>query len=196
MDRFVEGNSLLNKRSIESSKLVVIIEKILRVHRVYLLLGSNKGDRRKYLLLAQYFLSSRAGRISAVSAVYETEPWGKAGQARYLNQALEIQTELSPFRLLRLTQQIEKKLGRTNKHLNAARIIDIDILFYDDAVLKAKNLEVPHPRLHLRNFTLQPLQEIAAGYTHPVLGRSISELAKACADTGKVSIFKPSGNKP
>ena len=157
---------------------------------VYLLLGSNKGDRLKYLLLAKYYIRSFAGEISKTSAVYITEPWGKSDQSKYLNQAISVKTDKTPFQLLKILQKIEKNLGRTNKHNNASRTIDIDILFYEDVVLNAKNLHIPHPRLHLRNFTLLPLMELNASYTHPVLHKSIEELVKVCEDTLKVSIFE------
>ena len=160
------------------------------MHTVSLLLGSNKGDRLKYLLLAKYFIRENAGEIEQSSNVYITEPWGKSNQPKYLNQALSIKTDKTPFQLIKILQKIEKKLGRVNKHNNAARTIDIDILFYDDIVLEAKNLSIPHPRLHLRNFTLQPLFELNKSYTHPVLHKSIEELLKESNDTLKVSIFE------
>jgi len=160
------------------------------LHSVYLLLGSNKGHRRKHLLLAAYFIQQLAGKIEKTSAVYETEPWGKSNQPKYLNQALLISTTKTPLQLIRILQKIEKKLGRTNKNHFAARTIDIDILFYDSIVLASKKLIIPHPRLHLRNFTLQPLSELNKSYTHPVLQKSIDDLAKHCVDTLKVSIFK------
>jgi len=156
---------------------------------VYLLLGSNKGERYKYLLLAQYYIRKQVGDIIKTSAVYVTEPWGKSNQPKYLNQAMILQTDKSPFQLLRLLQKIEKNLGRTNKHNYASRTIDIDILFYDGVILKAKNLQIPHPRLHIRNFTLQPLLELNKSYTHPIYNKSIEELAKVCDDSLKVSIF-------
>lgn len=174
---------------LESSKLVVIIGKILPVQTVYLLLGSNKGDRFKYLLLAKYYIRENAGEILKTSAVYETEAWGKTDQAKYLNQAIVIKTDKTPFQLLKILQKIEKGLGRINKYNNAARTIDIDILFYENAVIQAKNLTIPHPRLQVRNFTLQPLLELNKSYSHPVFNKSIEELAKHCVDTLKVSIF-------
>jgi 2-amino-4-hydroxy-6-hydroxymethyldihydropteridine diphosphokinase len=156
-----------------------------------LLLGSNKGDRMRYLLLSHHFLANNVGVIINKSKIYETEPWGKSNQPRYLNQAIEIKTDKTPFQLLRSLQKIEKLLGRRNKGNYAARTIDIDILFYNQVILKAKNLIIPHPRLHLRNFTLQPLMDLNTSYTHPVFCTSIEELAKSCKDALKVSIFKP-----
>lgn len=161
------------------------------MHIVYLLLGSNKGDRLKYLLLAKYYIQNLAGKIEQTSNIYVTEPWGKSNQAKYLNQGLTIKTKKSPLQLIKILQKIEKNLGRVNKHNNAARTIDIDILFYDDVVLNAKNLQIPHPRLHLRNFTLQPLLELNKSYTHPILQQSIEDIAKDSNDTLKVSIFEP-----
>ncbi len=161
------------------------------MHIVYLLLGSNKGDRLKYLLLAKYYIQILAGKIEQTSNIYVTEPWGKSNQAKYLNQGLTIKTDKTPLQLIRILQKIEKQLGRVNKHNNAARTIDIDILFYEDVILNAKNLQIPHPRLHLRNFTLQPLLELNKSYTHPILKQSIEDLVKNCDDKLKVSIFEP-----
>lgn len=164
------------------------------MHTVYLLLGSNKGDRLKYLLLAKYYLKIEVGELLKTSAVYSTAPWGNIKQPTYLNQAILLKTEKTPFQLLRILQKIEKKLKRTNKHNYASRTIDIDILFYDSIILNAKNLQIPHPRLQLRNFTLLPLLELNQSYTHPVLQKSIEVLAKECNDTLKVSIFNANRN--
>lgn len=161
------------------------------MHTVYLLLGSNKGNRFKNLLLAKYFIQLKAGNVLKNSAIYKTEAWGNTKLSAYLNQAILLETDKSPFRLLKVLEKIEKTLGRTNKSLNAARTIDIDILFYDNIVLESKNLIIPHPRLQLRNFTLLPLAELNKSYTHPVLHKSIEELCQVCEDTLKVSIFKP-----
>lgn len=157
---------------------------------VYLLLGSNKGDRLKYLMLAEYLISKEAGKITQKSAVYVTQPWEKLNQPNYLNQAIELETDKSPLQLLKILQKIEKSLGRTNKGNYAARTIDIDILLYDAIIFNSKNLIIPHPRMHLRNFTLQPLLTLNKTYTHPILHASIEELAKICKDDLKVSIFE------
>lgn len=159
------------------------------MHTVYILLGSNKGHRIKLILLAKYFIQMHAGKIVKTSEIYTTEAWGNPNQPNYLNQAVEINTNNSPLQLLKIFKKIEKKLGRTNKHNNAARTIDIDILLYDTIIFHAKNLIIPHPRLHLRNFTLLPLSELNRSYTHPVFNKSIEELQKTCEDTLKVSIF-------
>ncbi|MFN8239099.1 MAG: 2-amino-4-hydroxy-6-hydroxymethyldihydropteridine diphosphokinase [Chitinophagales bacterium] len=159
------------------------------MHTVYLLLGSNKGDRKRFLTLAQHLIQQHAGSIIQSSRVFITEPWGKDNQPKYLNQAMSISTLQTPLRLLKTLKKIEKVLGRVNKHHYSARTIDIDILFYDDTVMEAKNLIIPHPRLHLRNFTLVPLLELDKSYTHPILHKSIEQLTKECEDTLKVSIF-------
>jgi 2-amino-4-hydroxy-6-hydroxymethyldihydropteridine diphosphokinase len=173
----------------ESSKLVVIIDKFLHLHTVYLLLGSNLCDRRKNLLLAQYYINLLCGETRKASSIYVTEPWGNLKQPAFYNQALMIQTGMGPFRLLNCLRRIEKKLGRRVKNQNTARTIDIDILFYDDIILKTPKLAIPHPRLHLRNFTLQPLAELNAVLVHPFFNKSIAAMQKDCADTGKVSIL-------
>ncbi len=159
------------------------------MHTVYLLLGSNKGNRKRFLALARQLIQQHAGFIIQSSPVFVTEPWGNDNQPKYLNQALKVNTHETPFRLLKTLKRIEKVLGRVNKHHYSARTIDIDILFYDNTLLKAKNLIIPHPRLHLRNFTLVPLMELDKSYTHPVLQKSIEQLMKECEDTLKVSIF-------
>ncbi len=159
------------------------------MHQVYLLLGSNKGNRRKYLLMAMYLLQNKIGTIVHTSSVYITEPWGNNNQPKYLNQALIINTQFTPLQLLKKLQKIEKELGRTNKNQYSSRTIDIDILFYDRIIFTAKNLVIPHPRLHLRNFTLMPLMELNKSYSHPKLKKSIEELAKNSTDSLKVSIF-------
>lgn len=161
------------------------------MNTIYLLLGSNKIHRIQYLLAAKHYLQLEVGEILQVSSIYETEPWGNLNQPKYLNQVLELSTSKTPFQLLHILQKIEKNLGRTNKQQNAARTIDIDILFYEGYILHAKNLQIPHPRLHLRKFTLQPLMEVNKSYIHPIFKKTIEELIKICADDLKVGIFTP-----
>ncbi|HQV77421.1 MAG TPA: 2-amino-4-hydroxy-6-hydroxymethyldihydropteridine diphosphokinase [Chitinophagales bacterium] len=161
------------------------------MNTIYLLLGSNKNHRIQYLLAAKHYLQLEVGEILQVSSIYETEPWGNLNQPKYLNQVLELSTSKTPFQLLHILQKIEKNLGRTNKQQNAARTIDIDILFYEGYILHAKNLQIPHPRLHLRKFTLQPLMEVNKSYIHPIFKKTIEELIKICADDLKVGIFTP-----
>ncbi len=161
----------------------------ITLHTVYLLLGSNKGNRTRFLNLAQHLIQQHAGSVIQSSQVFITEPWGKDNQPKYLNQALKVSTLLTPLQLLKTLKKIEKALGRVNKHNYSARTIDIDILFYDTIILQSKKLIIPHPRLHLRNFTLVPLMELNKSYTHPVIHKSIEQLTRECEDTLKVSIF-------
>lgn len=145
----------------------------------YLSLGSNLGDRLRLIQEAVAALTVEAGPVTALSSLYETEPWGFSSPHRFLNVALALETTLSPETLLAVTQHIERDLGRTHKSVDgryADRIIDIDLLFVGDAVLDTPALTLPHPRLHLRRFVLEPLCEIAPDLCHPLLRKSVSQL--------------------
>ena len=144
----------------------------------FLSLGSNIGNKRKNIITASTLLAERAGDILALSALYETEPWGFKSDNTFLNAVLMLETSLSPEDLLALTIQIEKEVGRTTKTNGQYqdRIIDIDILTYDNLIMKTPQLTLPHPHMHERDFVLEPLTEIAPGLIHPVLKKSISQL--------------------
>lgn len=145
----------------------------------YLSLGSNLGDRLRLIQEAVAALTVEAGPVTALSSLYETEPWGFSSPHRFLNVALALETSLSPETLLAVTQRIERDLGRTHKSVDgryADRTIDIDLLFVGDAVLDTPALTLPHPRLHLRRFVLEPLCEIAPALLHPLLRKSVSQL--------------------
>lgn len=145
----------------------------------YLSLGSNLGDRLRLIQEAVAALTVEAGPVTALSSLYETEPWGFSSPHRFLNVALALETSLSPETLLAVTQRIERDLGRTHKSVDgryADRTIDIDLLFVGDAVLDTPALTLPHPRLHLRRFVLEPLCEIAPALLHPLLQKSVSQL--------------------
>ncbi|OGO41496.1 MAG: 2-amino-4-hydroxy-6-hydroxymethyldihydropteridine diphosphokinase [Chloroflexi bacterium RBG_16_57_9] len=145
------------------------------VHRVYLGLGSNLGDRAGHLKKALQCLE-RQVHLTAVSSIYETEPWGLKDQPYFLNLVAVGDTDLSPVDLLAFVKSIEQEMGRRPTIRYGPRLIDIDILFYDDQVIHLPGLQIPHPRLPERAFVLEPLAEVSPDLVHPVLGLSITEL--------------------
>jgi len=145
------------------------------VPTAYLGLGSNLGDRKQNLAQALELMSQRVV-MERLSSIYETEPVGYQQQPLFLNAVCCIFTELSPEQLLGLAKEIEAKLGRIPSFTNAPRPIDIDILFYDDTVIKSHDLTVPHPRLAERGFVIVPLAEIAPELVHPESGKTVREL--------------------
>ncbi|MCH7969865.1 MAG: 2-amino-4-hydroxy-6-hydroxymethyldihydropteridine diphosphokinase [Chloroflexi bacterium] len=155
----------------------------------YIGLGSNLGDRSKNLSGAVERLS-RIGTIAAVSAIYETKPWGVDGyQPRYLNQVAAVNTALDPLEVVAELLGIEHSLGRTRQEKNASRTLDLDLLLHGESVVDASGVSVPHPRLHERAFVLVPLAEIAPDIIHPVLNRTVFELAEG-ADRSGVSLMR------
>ena len=152
------------------------------MNKTYLLTGGNEGDRYLHMQQARANIELICGRIIRVSALYETAPWGKTDQADFINQVLLIETLLRPKDLLQSIFEIEKALGRKRSIRNAPRTIDIDILFYDDEIIESAGLTIPHPRISERRFVLEPLNEIAADYMHPVLHKSIRQLLQECKD--------------
>ncbi len=196
---------------------------------IFLLLGSNQGDRLSMMHKARESIASEAGKVIAASSLYETEPWGFTDPVKFLNQVLEIDSELDPGSLLSVILNLEKKLGRVRKQDTAcrtscltelpnavfqeitefsgeppkqpsgnqespateplpytSRTIDIDILFYGQRLVFTETLMIPHPRIHERLFTLVPLCEIAPGFIHPVLKKTIRDLVTLCHDTSQV----------
>lgn len=149
---------------------------------IYLLLGSNQGEREANLQNARKAIEKSIGKIAQKSQLYETQSWGKTDEDDHLNQALEVQTVLSPREVLRKTQQIETEMGRVKTQKYGSRIIDIDILMYENVVINEPDLVIPHPELPNRNFALIPLMEIAGETEHPTLGLPIEEIYLACED--------------
>jgi 2-amino-4-hydroxy-6-hydroxymethyldihydropteridine diphosphokinase len=140
------------------------------------------GDKRANLLQAVALIGAKVGRVVCLSRFYETEPWGYASTNTYLNAALGVETKLSPFEVLSVTQDIERELGRTTKSTEggyADRPIDIDILLMGEWAMRTANLTIPHPLMHERLFVLEPLVEIAPTVVHPVLGKTICQLYNA-----------------
>ena len=159
----------------------------------YLGLGSNLGSRARNLARARRLLGERGAAIVGASSVYETEPVDRTDQPWFLNQVVEVETDLGPADLLRAAKAVEAELKRAPTGDKGPRTIDVDILIAGGLVLDTPGLTVPHPRLHLRNFVLVPLAEIAPGLVHPVLGRTVRELAAASEDPARVKPWKPRG---
>jgi 2-amino-4-hydroxy-6-hydroxymethyldihydropteridine diphosphokinase len=156
---------------------------------VYLLLGSNLGDRQMFLRRAAEYIEAQAGPVIQYSAVYETQSWGKSDAPDYLNQVLLIKTELPPKELLHTILAIELLLGREREEQWGARTVDIDILFYDDQIINAPDLIIPHPQLHNRRFTLEPLVEISPELLHPVLRKTVTQLKSELKDKLQVKKY-------
>jgi len=159
------------------------------VETVYLLMGSNLGDRELNLKLCIQALSG-IGKTMAVSSVYETKAWGNTEQPDYFNQAIAMQTGETPDNLLLNILGIERQLGRVREEKWGSRIIDIDILLFGSSIVESDKLKVPHPFLPDRRFALTPLAEIAPEIIHPLLDKSIKVLLAECADELQVKKIK------
>jgi 2-amino-4-hydroxy-6-hydroxymethyldihydropteridine diphosphokinase len=149
---------------------------------VFLLLGSNLGDREEYLQKAINLIETELGAVIKKSSVYETGAWGKTDEPNYLNQVVQVSTGLPARHVLEKILQIETQIGRIREEKWGSRIIDIDILFYGQDIINETGLMVPHPELHNRKFTLEPLNEIAPDLQHPALGKSIFQLKSELKD--------------
>jgi len=145
------------------------------MYTIYLSIGGNLNNTSEKFEQLFSLLEERVGKILRKSSYYQSDAWGFKSEYPFINIALCLQTELSPFELLQETQSIEKQLGRTSKTTTSYqdRTMDIDILFYDNEIIETPNLEIPHPRMHERDFVLIPLNEIAADFVHPVFQESV-----------------------
>jgi len=149
------------------------------VKTIYLSLGSNLGDRRANLRAAIERLAAPGLRVLRTSPIYETEPVDYTRQPWFLNLVLEAETSLFPLQLLARTQKVERSLGRVRTVPKGPRVIDIDILLYGTAVMRAPALEIPHPRMAERRFVLAPLQDLAPDLRHPVTRKTAAEMLRA-----------------
>jgi 2-amino-4-hydroxy-6-hydroxymethyldihydropteridine diphosphokinase len=152
-------------------------------HAIYLALGTNLGNRLVNLRTAVAALTP-AVTVLAESPVYETPPWGVIDQPDFLNMVLNGKTHLAPPALLAHLKHLETQLGRAPSIRYGPRLIDVDILFYDDLVLNTSELTIPHPRLHERAFVLVPLADLAPDFVHPAFGKPVRELLTAVDTTG------------
>jgi 2-amino-4-hydroxy-6-hydroxymethyldihydropteridine diphosphokinase len=149
------------------------------VAKAHIGIGSNIGDRLANCLAAIDLLGQNGQTMLKCSSSYETEPWGVEDQPRFINMAIEIQTDLPPQGLLCLLKKIEKNLGRVHTSRWGPRLIDLDILLYENLVITERELQIPHPSMHERVFVLQPLAEISPEKVHPVLLKRIDELLRS-----------------
>ena len=152
------------------------------MRKIYLSIGSNKGNRYSFIKEALRLIRKDIGKVILMSKIYETKSWGFQSDD-FLNICIMIKSELLPAELLNKLKNIEDRIGRIrNSTKILAREIDIDILFYSDKIVDDVDLIIPHPRLHLRNFVLYPLNDIASDFIHPILLKPINELLEECED--------------
>jgi 2-amino-4-hydroxy-6-hydroxymethyldihydropteridine diphosphokinase len=158
----------------------------------YILTGANLGDRLANLQKAKQYLAIETGNIVTSSSIYETEAWGNNDQPDFYNQVHIISTKLFAVQMMESILAIEEQMGRVRGAKNASRIIDIDILFFNDDIINKKDLIIPHPEINNRRFVLTPLNELSPELVHPVLNKTINELLSTCRDTLSVMPLKTS----
>ena len=160
----------------------------IKGNTVILITGGNLGDKRKNLKKAAQLIGERIGEVEKSSGIYETEAWGLTDQPVFYNQVHVVKTVLSPDEVLHRILKIEEEMGRKRTVKNAARIIDIDILFYDEQIVNEEKLVIPHPQISNRRFVLLPLQELVPQMIHPVYKMSVEQLLFQTEDQLKVTV--------
>ena len=161
-----------------------------RMNKVVLLLGGNQGDRFELLRKAEKLLNNNIGFIVSKSSIYESEPWGFNDENYFLNQIVVVQTEKAALEILSIIHSIENFCGRVrNGNQWEPRTMDIDILFFNDEIIKTKELTIPHVQIPNRLFTIIPLAEIDSGFVHPELQVNMNELLRKCKDKSVVKLF-------
>ncbi|MGH2647620.1 MAG: 2-amino-4-hydroxy-6-hydroxymethyldihydropteridine diphosphokinase [Ginsengibacter sp.] len=159
------------------------------MNTVYVLTGGNLGNKYANLLKAKEYLQKETGNIVASSSIYQTKAWGNNNQPDFFNQVHIIKTNFSAEKLMKKILEIEEEqMGRIRTEKNAARLIDIDILFFNDEVINKKNLIIPHAEISNRRFVLTPLNELSPSLIHPVLHKTVSELLAICKDALEVKL--------
>ena len=156
---------------------------------VYLQLGSNIGDREPQLEFASSEIKEKVGDITTSSKVYESSPWRADGQSNYLNQVIKIKTEIDAESVLSAVLDIENDLGRKRIEKWGKRLIDIDIIFYNNKIIETDELCIPHKHMHERKFVLTPLNEIASDYLHPKYNKTVADLLVECNDVESVEEY-------
>lgn len=164
------------------------------MNEIFILLGTNLGDRFAQLSLAKQYLGSQIGKIIKTSSVYETAAWGVEDQPAFLNQVIVLHSRLSPSECLKQTQQIEQQLGRVRIKKWGERAIDIDLLYFNDEIIDLPDLKIPHPHIGERKFTLIPLAEVAPEHLHPVYKKNSVYLLNICKDS--LPVTKISSDEP
>ena len=159
------------------------------MNTAYLLTGGNLGERVHNLAMARELVEAQTGNIIAASSLYETAAWGNTDQPAFLNQAIMIETPLNARQLIRRILKIEKKMGRVREEKYGPRLIDIDILLFNNEKHNSQFLKLPHPEMQNRRFALLPLAEIAPEIIHPVLKKTITELLQECKDELEVKKY-------
>ncbi|WP_422354778.1 2-amino-4-hydroxy-6-hydroxymethyldihydropteridine diphosphokinase [Roseivirga pacifica] len=158
---------------------------------IYLLLGTNLGNKSANLQRAKELLTSHAIIIKKESKIYETAAWGNEDQPSFLNQVVEVDSNKSPQRILTLVNQIEEEMGRVRFEKWGERLIDIDILYFGSHEIQNEDLVIPHPEIQNRRFTLAPLAEMAPSFIHPILKKTQQELLDNCVDLLEVTVWEP-----